>query len=77
MLDFQDVKAEITSINDRLALIENNLANINSILERIEAQTNVMENHVVNVETVISSTPFTTSLFRALNWRSIPRLISR
>ena len=73
----EEIKQEICCINERLALIENGISNIERMLSKIESQTSVMENHVVNVETVISSTPFTTSIFRALNWRTIPRLLYR
>lgn len=71
----QDIESDIKNIILRIENIEYNISNIDKTLKEIKNQTSIMENHVVNVEAVIKSTPITTTLFRALNWRFIPRLL--
>lgn len=73
----QNIEHEILLIHDKLLSIEKSISNINMTLEKIERQSGMMENHVINVESVINSTPFTMSFFRAFSWKTLPHLLYR
>ena len=70
-----EVVVEVRSLSVRLDSLEESIARIERKICQMGSQTEVMENHVINVENVLRSTPFVLSIFRALKWRTLPHML--